>query len=329
MSEIVLEIGTLLPPACYASEQERAEAIIAATTATLTVDAQWDDRQNAPSDPDQYWLQPDVDGRPKSILKYFADDAAWVRVQELPTFKVATGAAGAYSMTNVPPYTTPGTAYITGKAYVFKANHGNTGASTLEVDGMGAKAIKVKVTDPTVLGSILIDQIVTVVYDGLNFQMISAVGGASVDAEDIVAGVDGQFLRTRDVAAVPTSKWETSLYRTASASYAAIPADGAAITPFAHGLGAQPALSGVDFVCTDVGGDCGYSLNDSVPVQLTHCINSTSDDEHVGYWASATQIGFVCPADNVGSIFRLKHKTTGVRTDMDRTKWKLAGWAMI
>lgn len=328
MIEILLEVGTLLPPACYASEQERAEAIIAATTATITSDAEWHVGQLAPTNTDLYWLQLDVDGRPKTILKYFVDDAAWVRVQELPTFSIATGAAGAYASTNLPPYTTPGTAYITGKAYVFKANHANTGASTYDVDGMGPKAIKIKVTQPTVLGSILIDQIVTVVYDGLNFQMISAVGGAIVEAGDIVAGVAGQFLRTREVATVPTTVWELSLYRTASAGFEAIPADGANVT-FPHLLGAQPLLYGVDFVCNDAGGNCGYSLNDTVPVELTHCINSTNDDEHVGVWANATEVGFVCPVDQTTSSFNLKHKTTGVRTVMDRTKWKLAAWAMI
>lgn len=72
--------------------------------------------------------------------------------------------------------------YETGGWYWFKANTANTGAATLNFNSLGAKTIK-KFTAASP-GSDLADndiragQWVHVVYDGTNFQMLSAVGNA-------------------------------------------------------------------------------------------------------------------------------------------------------
>lgn len=64
-------------------------------------------------------------------------------------------------------------AYYPGMIVNFKAGTANTGASTLAINGGSAKAIKKNVTDDLNTGDILANQLVTVIYDGTNFQMTS------------------------------------------------------------------------------------------------------------------------------------------------------------
>lgn len=62
-------------------------------------------------------------------------------------------------------------AYATGQVYTFKADVANTGAATLNVNSLGAKTIKKNVTEDLVTGDILVNQVVTVTYDGTNMQL--------------------------------------------------------------------------------------------------------------------------------------------------------------
>lgn len=63
------------------------------------------------------------------------------------------------------------TAYIAGLTVAFKANTSNTGACSLNLNGLGAKAIKVDTDVDPATGDIKAGQVVTVVYDGTNFQL--------------------------------------------------------------------------------------------------------------------------------------------------------------
>ena len=64
-------------------------------------------------------------------------------------------------------------AYAAGNVIQFKANTANTGAATLNVNALGAKTIKKYGTVDLSDNDILANQIVTVVYDGTNFQLMS------------------------------------------------------------------------------------------------------------------------------------------------------------
>lgn len=59
----------------------------------------------------------------------------------------------------------------------FKAGTANTGACTLAINGGSAKTIKKDVSTDLTTGDILANQIVTVVYDGTNWQMSSLISG--------------------------------------------------------------------------------------------------------------------------------------------------------
>jgi hypothetical protein len=81
-----------------------------------------------------------------------------------------TGEADAYVLTLSPALD----AYIPGMPVCFKAGNANTGASTIDINGLGVKAMKKNGNEDLVVGDILAGQIVTVIYDGTNFQLMAA-----------------------------------------------------------------------------------------------------------------------------------------------------------
>lgn len=98
----------------------------------------------------------------------------------LSDYVVDTGAADAYAITPVPAIA----AYTTGQIFSFKSTHTNTTTSTLNVNALGVKTIK-KLNGATNLaaGDIVSGQIITVEYDGTNFQMLNPVGVAPITVQ--------------------------------------------------------------------------------------------------------------------------------------------------
>lgn len=94
-------------------------------------------------------------GQQKNAEKYAAD----------------AGGSDAYAITLAPVPTS----YSTGMVVHFKANTANTGAATLDINSLGAKTIKKEYNVDLDTGDILANQLVSVIYDGTNFQMISPV----------------------------------------------------------------------------------------------------------------------------------------------------------
>lgn len=86
------------------------------------------------------------------------------------TYSYATsgGAANAYTLTVTPAIA----AYAAGQEFEFLANFANTGATTIAVSGLAAKAIQ-KQGAALSGGEIPINTIVKIVYDGTQFQLIS------------------------------------------------------------------------------------------------------------------------------------------------------------
>lgn len=93
-----------------------------------------------------------------------------------------TGSANAYAIAPTPAIV----GYVTGQVFTFKATNASSTVSTLNVSGLGVKTIK-KIDGTNVgPGDIRAGQIVTVEYDGTNFQIVSGVtvqkfGGSGVD----------------------------------------------------------------------------------------------------------------------------------------------------
>ncbi|MBB6217489.1 hypothetical protein HNQ80_003610 [Anaerosolibacter carboniphilus] len=92
------------------------------------------------------------------------------------SYAVNTSASDSYIIT------IPGiTAYTAGMIVSFKATIANTTAATLNINNLGAKAIKKNVTADLETGDIVANQIVQVIYDGTNFQLLS-IPSANVTA---------------------------------------------------------------------------------------------------------------------------------------------------
>jgi len=84
-----------------------------------------------------------------------------------------TGAANAYVVT-VPYPVTP--AYVAGLGIKFKAANANSGPSTVNLNSLGAVAIKRAGGAALNTGDILSGQVVELTYDGVNFQMANYLG---------------------------------------------------------------------------------------------------------------------------------------------------------
>lgn len=93
--------------------------------------------------------------------------------QASQTYADDTGAANAY-VVSLP---TAPQSYDAGLTITMRAANANTGASTINVDGLGAKTIKRYNGDPLIAGDILVGQLVVLGYDGTDFRLVGVHGG--------------------------------------------------------------------------------------------------------------------------------------------------------
>lgn len=318
MPEINLTAGVLPPPACFASEQDRLDAYAATMIAQFATSPEWAANAVAPANLGLYWLRLDANGNPVEVLKYNTTaPAGWARLTTQFTYGVGGGAANVYTVTLSPASPGVNQAYRTGATYAFGAASANTGASTLSIDGLAAKAITKYGTVPLVANDIVNGQMCVVVYDGTRFQLLNP--GLNIGPAAFAPGTDRQFLRTNST---PASVWESG-YITPVASYQAIPAAGSSVT-FSHGLGADPLTWDVGIICTDAGGDAGYALNDYVSSRSL--VWTTNYGSITGCYSNATAIGLVRASG--GTPIFVYHKTTGVATSITEAKWKVMARAI-
>jgi hypothetical protein len=319
MPEINLTAGVLPPPACFASEQDRLDAYAAAMIAQFATSPEWAANAVAPANLGLYWLRLDANGNPVEVLKYNTAPAGWVRLTTQFTYGVGGGAANVYTVTLSPASPGVNQAYRTGATYAFGAASANTGASTLSIDGLAAKAITKYGTVPLVANDIVNGQMCVVVYDGTRFQLLNP--GLNIGPAAFAPGTDRQFLRTNST---PASVWESG-YITPVANYQAIPAAGSSVT-FSHGLGVDPLTWDVGIICTEVGGNATYALNDYIPVGSILRTDLSQSELRITSYSNATVIGMV--RNNFVSGIYVNGKTTGVLTLIDEGKWKVMARAI-
>lgn len=107
-------------------------------------------------------------------------------------YGASSGGTDAYAIT-VSPVPDNLTA---GDVFRFKADVGNTGACTLNVNGLGAKAIKKNVSEDLITGDILAGQLITVEYDGTNFQLLKDITGAIIASDNLILSADTERTTT-------------------------------------------------------------------------------------------------------------------------------------
>lgn len=86
-------------------------------------------------------------------------------------FAADTGSTDDYVITLSPAPTS----YTSGMVFRFKANTSNTGATTLNVNGLGARTIRRDVGENLQNNDIIANQIVSVIFDGTNLQLLSGL----------------------------------------------------------------------------------------------------------------------------------------------------------
>lgn len=129
-------------------------------------------------------------GRAKSTTQIFHETNNDITIlSRLGSQIYAASSAGSdtYAITLSPALT----AYVTGMVIQFKTDVANTGAATLNVNGLGAISIKKNSSAALATNDILAGQIVTVVYDGTNFQMQSQLGNPPASSKFGGDGTDG------------------------------------------------------------------------------------------------------------------------------------------
>lgn len=107
-----------------------------------------------------------------------------------------TGSADAYEIALSPALTQ----HIIGLPIYFMVANTNTGAATLEVNGMDAVAIKKNVSDDLSAGDLIAGKIVMLVYDGTYYQLLGSDSGKIVQVKHavITSVVSGSTLMVFD-----------------------------------------------------------------------------------------------------------------------------------
>jgi microcystin-dependent protein len=141
------------------------------------------------------------------------------------TYSDDAGAANAYVVTLDPAPVS----YSTSTVVEFKAANANTGASSINVNALGTKAIKRYNGSDLSSGDIVTGQMVRVRYDGTNFKMIG------VHASDVIAAAASASSASSSASAAATSA--------SNASTSATTASGHASTASTHASNASTSAS--------------------------------------------------------------------------------------
>lgn len=268
-----------------------------------------------------------------------------------------SGAADAYVIGLSPAIT----AYAAGQRFSFVAGNTNTGASTLDVNSVDAKAIQ-KLGAALVAGDITAGDVVVLEYDGTQFQMVSPArtpvlkaggiataaladdavtlakmaGGtdgnlitydASGDPAYVATGTAGQVLTSAGAGAPPTFEDIPTVAFTESFESTAQTITAGGSLTLAHGLQSQPALYTAVLVCIDAGGEHGYSQNDEVGITTQMISRGGLASRGCTLVPDATNVE-VYFGSEVGT-FDIINKSDGTEEIITNAKWKLIvrAWA--
>lgn len=122
---------------------------------------------------------------------FFENASGDVKVIAASNFVDQTGAAvwlTSVSGTNTITATaTPAfAAYVAGMTFRFVAANSNTGATTINIDGLGAKAITKNGSTALGADDILAGAAVTIIYDGTEFQLSAGAGAGNSGANGVM-----------------------------------------------------------------------------------------------------------------------------------------------
>lgn len=233
---------------------------------------------------------------------------------------VSTGSGGAYALTSALSVTS----YAVGQSYEFIANHASVGSGTdtLNVDSVGPVVIKKYsgTTSKTDLaaGDIGVGETIRAKYDGTHFILLGVVSASetlrglveAATTAEMTAGTANKFPDAAKVKAFYDGKRFTSSGQTITT---------AGLLTLAHGLGAVPRHITMWIVCTDAGGDVGYSQNDKVMVTVVS--SSSALNRYNSVYVDSTNV--YVRFDSASGAFIIGNKGTGVAGVITDSKWQL------
>ncbi|MEF2246233.1 hypothetical protein [Paenibacillus sp. IITD108] len=126
----------------------------------------------------------DASGRFKAAAPVAADDVARKAEIDAPPFTTTTGTSVAYVASFSPAYS----ALVAGTRITVKFHVANTGAATINVNGLGAKSILRASGAALTAGIIKMNAVMSLVYDGTNFILQGEGGNGNATAADLLIG---------------------------------------------------------------------------------------------------------------------------------------------
>lgn len=250
-------------------------------------------------------------------VQYDGSQFQMVSPRSLPSalYAADTGTANAYAIT-LPGVSVSALSQLTGVQVAFKATAANTGAATLAVNGLAATAITKKGATALSANDILSGQVVSVVYDGTQFQLVG-----SMDAPALAnLGVAGTKVYPFSVTTDDNGRI-TAISGGVANTTVSVPAGGASAT-FTHGLSRQPALVRAVLVMGATT-EHGYTAGDEVDVSAAYIDDGTNDFAAFAVTASTTAV----TVSRYNSNLYIPHKTTGVNSLVTTANWQLRIYA--
>jgi len=162
-----------------------------------------------------------VRGTSASVRNEFLLIQAGFAALPASAYAADTGAANAYAVA----VSSVITAYVDGLQVILKASHANTGASTVNVNGLGAIAIVHQDGTALQVNDIYVNQFVVAIYNATTNQFVLAGSAMGQILADITAQVSAAVTAAAFQAALPAQAGNAGLFVTtngANASWSSV-----------------------------------------------------------------------------------------------------------
>jgi len=247
----------------------------------------------------------------------FSSEPTIARLINATTLTTTTGTAAALTLTAASTIT----AYSAGQVFSLLVHTAPSANATLNIDGLGAKNIKVYNSSGTLIGipggGWQNYQSALVMYDGTQFIIIGGlIGGSSALVPGVVKVLDEDDCASNS-AAWPPSQQSAKAYIDGFTSSAQTITSAGLLT-LAHGLGATPTRFSGRLECQTT--EAGWAVNDIAYCDIFNNSDATTTAVNAIY-ADATNVYFVY--SSTATVFQLPNKSTGTRNRLTNSKWKL------